>query len=214
MLRRFLRKSNRFNSADYWETRYKSGGNSGSGSYNDLAEFKAGVLNNAVIEYKLNSIIEFGCGDGNQLSLYKMPRYIGMDVSQSVLQRCIKIFEHDDFKSFFLYSSKCFSDKAGIFKSDAAISIDVLFHLVEQDVYEAYLAHLFGCAEKLVIIYAADMEFPPKNSHELYRKFTSYIAGRFPEWKLDQHIKNKYPSKKYEDEEGSLADFYFYSKKI
>ena len=28
------------NSGDYWEKRYKNGGNSGSGSYNQLAKFK------------------------------------------------------------------------------------------------------------------------------------------------------------------------------
>ncbi|WP_125185483.1 hypothetical protein [Botryobacter ruber] len=31
-------------SSDYWEKRYSSGGTSGSGSYNRLAEFKADVL--------------------------------------------------------------------------------------------------------------------------------------------------------------------------
>ena len=33
------------NSTDYWERRYRKGGNSGAGSYNRLARFKAGFLN-------------------------------------------------------------------------------------------------------------------------------------------------------------------------
>ena len=32
-------------SKHYWEDRYASGGNSGSGSYNKLAEFKSEVIN-------------------------------------------------------------------------------------------------------------------------------------------------------------------------
>ena len=36
------------NSHEYWEKRYASGGNSGAGSYNYLAEFKAEILNNFV----------------------------------------------------------------------------------------------------------------------------------------------------------------------
>ena len=43
------------NSREYWEKRYASGGNSGAGSYNYLAEFKAEILNNFVTENNINS---------------------------------------------------------------------------------------------------------------------------------------------------------------
>ena len=39
-----------FNSGEYWENRYKANGNSGAGSYNRLAEFKAEVINGFVKE--------------------------------------------------------------------------------------------------------------------------------------------------------------------
>jgi hypothetical protein len=42
-----------------WEERYAVGGSSGVGSYGKFAEFKADAN-------KINTIIEFGCGDGNQ----------------------------------------------------------------------------------------------------------------------------------------------------
>ena len=32
----------------YWKERYKTGGNSGSGSYNHLSEFKAKILNDFI----------------------------------------------------------------------------------------------------------------------------------------------------------------------
>ena len=32
-------------SKDYWEKRYSKGGNSGAGSYNNLALFKASIIN-------------------------------------------------------------------------------------------------------------------------------------------------------------------------
>src|SRR5215207_6091130 len=56
-------------SEDYWITRYATGGNSGAGSYNKLAEYKAEVLNDFVKRHNVESVIEYGCGDGNQLKL-------------------------------------------------------------------------------------------------------------------------------------------------
>ena len=76
-------------SGTYWETRYSGGGNSGAGSYGQLAEFKAEVINDFVISKGISSIIEFGCGDGNQLLLARYPRYTGLDVSKVALARCI-----------------------------------------------------------------------------------------------------------------------------
>jgi hypothetical protein len=60
-------------SADYWERRYAEGGDSGHGSYGRFAEFKAEVLNRFVAEQRIESIVEFGCGDGNQLTLASYP---------------------------------------------------------------------------------------------------------------------------------------------
>ncbi len=75
-------------SAKYWIDRYDSGGNSGSGSYDELALFKAEELNKLVQNEKITKIIEFGCGDGNQLSLSQYPAYIGFDISPKALDLC------------------------------------------------------------------------------------------------------------------------------
>jgi len=69
------------NTGDYWQQRYARGGNSGDGSYGKLADFKAEVLNEAVKELGITSVIEFGCGDGNQLTLANYPAYTGVDTS-------------------------------------------------------------------------------------------------------------------------------------
>ena len=55
------------------EKRYSAGGNSGAGSYSQLAEFKAQVLNRFVATHDVKHIIEFGSGDGNQLALAEYP---------------------------------------------------------------------------------------------------------------------------------------------
>ena len=198
-------------SAEYWEQRYASGGNSGQGSYGRLAEFKAEVINNLVRESGVESVIEFGCGDGNQLELANYPVYVGLDVSEKAVAMCKKKFHDDASKRFFLYNPLCFDDTAKEHKADLAISLDVIYHLVEDKVYDTYLKHLFGSAGKYVIVYASDKDEPGRfyERHVRHRNFTKDIAERFPNWALSQKIKNKY----FAGEgfgETSLADFFIY----
>ena len=96
--------SHRFpGSLHYWEERYQNSGTSGAGSYGRLAKFKADVINSFVRENKIGSVIEFGCGDGHQLSLAFYPQYVGLDVSPTAIKMCKEKFAQDKTKSFFLY---------------------------------------------------------------------------------------------------------------
>ena len=209
-----LIKNQKFESKTYWENRYQSGSNSGSGSYNHLAEFKAEFLNDFVGKNNINSVIEFGCGDGNQVKMANYPNYIGLDVSVTAIQMCKNLFANDRTKSFFLYDHRAFVDNHELFKADVSLSLDVLYHLIEKEVYENYLKQLFSCASKNVIIYSSNKHIPQKNSlsHELHRQFTEDVKKLIEGWELEEMVKNKYPSKEYADEEGSLADFYVFAK--
>jgi hypothetical protein len=126
-------------SADYWERNYRLGQTSGPGSYGALARGKADFLNDFVRTRELQTVTEFGCGDGYQLSLSEYPTYIGLDVSRSAINLCRKRFADDMTKSFFLYDGGCYVDHARIFSAELAISLDVIFHLVEDNVFEKYL---------------------------------------------------------------------------
>src|SRR5262245_41742960 len=82
-------------SAGNWEKRYAHGRNSGVGSYGFLAEFKAEVLNRFVAAHQVQTVIEFGCGDGNQLTLAEYPTYLGFDVSRTAISQCQTLFKAD-----------------------------------------------------------------------------------------------------------------------
>lgn len=71
-----LNRKKNFNSKEYWQKRYSVGENSGAGSYGRLAKFKAEIINEFVKKNKINLVTEFGCGDGNQLFLFKIPNYL------------------------------------------------------------------------------------------------------------------------------------------
>jgi hypothetical protein len=78
----------------YWESRYASGGTSGAGSYGNLATYKANYLNDFVKKNNISKVIEFGCGDGNQLSLSNYSLYIGLDISENAINMCRLKYNH------------------------------------------------------------------------------------------------------------------------
>ena len=102
VVKRLRRRSSFPGSSSYWEQRYRQGGTSGPGSFGRLAEFKAETLNGFVARMGVQSVIEFGCGDGAQLALAEYPPYVGIDVAESSISACRQRFAGDATKSFFL----------------------------------------------------------------------------------------------------------------
>jgi predicted O-methyltransferase YrrM len=190
-----------FDSNLFWENRYKSGGNSGSGSYNKMAEFKANIINNFIKEKSIKSMIDYGVGDGNQLKLIdtRNINYIGLDVSNTIINKCKDIFKNDFTKNFKLSNEFDFNS----INVDLSISCDVIYHLIDDIVYFEYLDNLFKSSSKYVIIYAKD-ENVNHASHVKFRKFTNYIENQFPEWSLIQYIENIHKE--------SPSNFYIYMK--
>jgi SAM-dependent methyltransferase len=174
--------------ADYWENRYASGGTSGAGSYGRQAEWKAEIVNGWVAELGITSVIDLGCGDGNQLSLAKYPRYLGLDPSTTAVRRCIERFREDTTKSFLAYDSASLSDPAGWLRADLALSLEVIFHLIEDEIFADYMTRLFDSAERYVIICSNASDDDERSAHERHRDFTKWIATNRPQWKLEKQV--------------------------
>jgi SAM-dependent methyltransferase len=181
--RRLQRRKFR-DSAHFWELNYERGGTSGGGSYGDLGRSKAEYLNLFVRQNGVRSVIEFGCGDGQQLSLAEYPSYLGLDVSRTAIALCMRRFANDPTKSFFLYNGDYFADRAGLFAADLVISLDVLYHLVEDRIFETYLRHLFTAGSRFVMVYSTDADLGRTAPHVRHRNFTLWVADHFPQWRL------------------------------
>lgn len=194
-------------SEDYWKYRYETGGHSGDGSYNQLAEFKAEILNTFVSDNRITSVIEYGCGDGNQLGLAQYPKYIGFDISSNAIDRCQKNFSGDRTKTFKLMES--YRDQT----AELTLSLDVIYHLVEDPVFVDYMNRLFDSSERFVIIYSSNTDDNPEGTaaHVRHRNFSKWINEHKKEWELIKHIPNKYFFNG-DTKTGSFADFYIYSK--
>ena len=195
-----------FKSDEYWDARYKNGGNSGAGSYSNLAAYKAGFINKFVLANSIQTVIEFGSGDGNQLKLANYNSYLGFDVSEEAL---------------FICRNKFFEDKSKVFKNvsdyvsqqaDLSMSLDVIYHLVEDSVFESYMKKLFNASKKWVIIYSSNYD-GSGSAHVRHRQFIDWIATNGHDFSLVVTEKNPFPYSDADPDHTSLADFYIFARK-
>lgn len=198
--------SDRFETSEqYWNRRYARGGNSGKGSCGQLAQFKAEVLNTFVEKQQITSIIEYGCGDGAQLKLTRYKEYIGFDISSHAIECCQKTFRADPSKCFKLMQA--YDGET----AELTLSLDVLYHLIEDAVFENYMLRLFKSATRFAIIYSSntDQQEHIQVPHVKHRNFTKWIEQHIFGWSLLEYIPNKYPYAR-DNEQSSWSDFYIY----
>jgi SAM-dependent methyltransferase len=196
-------------SPSYWEERYRLGGSSGAGSYGRLARFKAQTLNQFVTRNEVTSVVEFGCGDGAQLALANYPRYVGIDVSQHAVELCKRKFSADPTKRFYHLAEMRAADQT----ADLAMSLDVLYHLVEDEVYDQSMRSLAGAARRFICIYSSNVDKPGDVAHIRHRCFTAWIARHAPQWRVISRVPNPFPEDSENPEETSWADFYFFARR-
>jgi SAM-dependent methyltransferase len=170
---------------------------------------KAEVLNGFAREHAIVSIFELGCGDGNQLSLAEYPQYVGIDIAPAAIAKCKALYESDLTKRFFVLGEE------SIPPSELGLSLDVIYHLVEDEEYESHLGDLFDNAIRYVALYTSDSEemelTNPPPSHIRHRPVASDVESRFPSWTLLRRIPNRYAYKPG-DPETSFANFSIYRR--
>jgi len=200
-------------SGDYWESRYAKGGTSGAGSYGKFADFKAAVLNAFVDRNDVTTVTELGCGDGSQLSLMRYPSYTGLDVSETVVRKCGERFRQDTTKRFFVYRADAFNRLLREVRADLAVSLDVVYHLVEDEVFETYMCDLFLAARRYVAVYSTDADSTSTYDapHVRHRCFTAWIAANRREWRILGRIESPLPLDAF-GSAGLRPDFYFFER--
>ena len=93
--------------------------------------------------------------------------------------------------------------------AELALSLDVIYHLVEDDVFLVYIHKLAQIAEKFIIIYAPDYDSDAFAKHVRLRKFTDHPA--LSDFELIHHEPNKFPSTDHT--QGSFSEFYVFQRK-
>lgn len=195
---------NAFSSPGYWNARYRAGGTSGAGSNGRLARFKTDVINRLVAERRIGSVIDLGCGDGSLLPLLTLPNYVGVDVSPVALARCA-----EQWPGYRFVLADALDTVA---PAELALSIDVVFHLVEDALFAQHMMALFAHATRFVLVYSSNFDMTWPAPHVRHRRFTDHVAATQPAWQLLAHQANPYPFERARPEDTSFADFFLYGK--
>lgn len=192
-------------SVEYWKNRYEDGGHSGLGSYGFLAEYKKNFINKFIKEKHITSLLEYGCGDGNQLVLIDCKIKYGVDVSKTAVEKCINLMPES---KFFVVSE---NEELFLKKTDLLLSLDVLYHLLEDEVFENYLKNIVEHGSDYVIIYSSDFEDNEHFSkHVRHRKFSNHpiLLENYDLINIEENL-----HKSTDHELGSFSDWFIYKKK-
>lgn len=192
-------------SETYWERRYARGGDSGPGSKGRLKQFKAEMVNRLVHIHGIESVVELGCGDGEQLELIDVPEYVGVDVSASAIDKCRTRYAAVDGWRFLV------AGEQEMPSADMALSMDVVLHLVEDHIFEDYLRELFSVGQRLVVIYSSNHEESEGLSpHNRHRVFTEWVGEHMTGWELTDFIAPPWPYDSADPRNTSDAAFHVY----
>jgi hypothetical protein len=88
----------------------------------------------------------------------------------------------------------------------------VIYHLVEDPVFDEYMRSLFHLSKRYVIIYSSNQDMAWSTPHVRHRHFSNWIGRNATGWTLDRIVKNRYPFDERDTESTSFADFYIYAR--
>lgn len=130
--------------------------------------------------------------------------YVGVDVSPSALARCAARFPGRRFVTS--------GELRTVSPADMTLSLDVIYHLIEDHVFAAAMRTLFAWATRFVVIYASNLNVAWSSAHVRHRRFTDHVAATEPDWRLLAHLPNPYPFDPASPHETSFADFFIYGR--
>jgi len=128
----------------YWENRYREGGTSGAGSIGEFREWKWGIIARHV--GKIDDVLDVGCGDLSFWESRDCPKYLGIDISPTVIEHNRRRRPNWQFKV-----------QAAELRLDAhariVLCMDVLFHIMEDGSFVRILQNLCEYSTEWIFIH-------------------------------------------------------------
>lgn len=167
---------------EYWEERYKNGGNSGEGSRGQHREWKWQILESTIVD--IDNVIDVGCGDLAFMEGKNIKNYTGIDISKTIIK--------DNELKYPYWKFICSSADNYINELNGYVVFchDILFHIIDDDVYYSILDNLTRYSNKYISIYTWH-----KNPIAWYNiKSHLYGSSKYQKYRLldnDFHIFNE-----------------------
>lgn len=158
---------------EYWDWRYrKTKRGSGEGSRGAAAAAKAAFVNDLIREKQVETVIDWGCGDGEVARQFEVAEYIGLDISTAAVEICSRRITGPG-RTFLHFDGFTPPDLP---PAQLALSLDVIFHQVDDDSYRRHLELVFGSAP-LVCIHSSNHDEQTGVAHFLSRAFVRDIPA-------------------------------------
>jgi len=166
---------------NYWESRYKAGGDSGLGSHDpESVKFKSDYINRLITINNFKTIVELGCGDGNELQkLVSYEKYTGYDISETIIGVCSNKFKSDKSKEFVTDINEIKKNKY-----DLALSLDVIYHLVEDSVFKEHMDTLFSVSKNVCLYTTNSGSLASAVPHIKHRDVEEFVKENYPKFEL------------------------------
>jgi hypothetical protein len=97
-------------------------------------------------------------------------------------------------------------------RADCTLSLDVIYHLVEDKVYHDYMTKLFEWAQIFVVIYSSNFNSGNWGGHVRHREFTTWIRDNAKDFSLVHKEKNPYSLDRGRDKTRTSAGFFVYKR--
>ena len=99
------------------------------------------------------------------------------------MEHCRRLFAHDPTKRFEQVDR--YQDES----AELALSIDVVYHLVEDAVFQQHMRLVFDAARRFAIVYSSDVDLGVESvSHVRHRQFTDWVRANRPDFRLVQRV--------------------------
>jgi SAM-dependent methyltransferase len=163
---------------EYWEQRYAAGKRgSGPGSAGEHARQKAAGVNAVITRRGVRSVVDWGCGDGEVARLVEAEQYLGLDLSMTALDVCRAKMPAREFR--LVHGALEPGPLA-----DLALSLDVLYHLVDDVLYRRYLELLLASAPLAYVVSTHRPEDPSSAGHVRHREWLNDLPA---EWAVAEY---------------------------
>lgn len=170
---------------NYWEDRYRQGGASGEGSVGEVRAWKWKIIDSYVPN--LESVVDVGCGDLRFWLGRKCKDYVGIDVSNTILERNKSL--HPDWR-FILASSDKFIKSL---KKECVFCFDLLFHIMNEDSFVKTLHNICRYSSRYVLIHT--WKHNPFSRPHAFRRFLrnpSFLTLKYVVFPSNTDMKYQY----------------------
>jgi predicted TPR repeat methyltransferase len=168
--------SRKFDNEKFWNNRYDNNPElgSGPGSRGEISSLKKKIIHDIISSNKIESVLDYGCGDLFCINPMQIPTYVGVDISDVVLK-----MNREKFPERTFIRPEELTEK----KFDLVICQDVLIH---QDTEEKFFKLFNRCLEttnKLFVFSIIKNSKHAINNVYYYKLPQKYISNRIASYR-------------------------------